>query len=48
MLILPVTAFRDDQIPTIGLDEFDNVTNLHSQILAYIAISDDARAGSHC
>ena len=44
MLILPVAAFRDDQVPAIGFDKFDDVTNLHCRILAYIVISDDARA----
>ena len=43
MFILPVTAFRDNQIPAIGFNLFDNVTNLHDQILARIAIFDDAR-----
>jgi hypothetical protein len=43
MLVLPVTAFRDNQIPAIGLDKFDNITNFHNQILAYIAFFDDAR-----
>jgi len=44
MLILPVTAFRDYQIPAIGFDQFDDVTNLHYQILARITIFDDTRA----
>ena len=37
MLILSVTAFRDNYIPAIGLDKFDDITNFHNQILAYIA-----------
>lgn len=38
MLVLPVTAFRGNQIPAIGFDQFDNVAHLHIRILAYIAI----------
>lgn len=44
MLKLPVTTFRDNQIPAVGFDKFDDVTNLHSRILARIAFFDDAHA----
>ncbi len=37
MLILSVTAFRDHQKLAIGFDKFYGITNLHVQILAYIA-----------
>jgi hypothetical protein len=45
MFVLSVTAFRDNQSPAIGFDKFDNITNFHIQILAYIAFFDDA--GTH-
>ena len=38
MLVLPVAAFRGNQIPAIGFDHFDDVAYLHTQILAHIAI----------
>jgi hypothetical protein len=44
MLKLPVTTFRDNQIPAIGFDKFDNVADFHAQILARIPVFDDARA----
>jgi len=44
MLILPVTAFRDNQIPAIGFDKFDNITNFHVKILAYNVVFDDVYA----
>jgi len=44
MLILSVAAFRDNQIPAICFDKFDNVADFHAQILARIAIFDDACA----
>ena len=43
MLVLPVTAFRDDQKPAIGFDKFDDITNFHNQILAYIGLFNDSR-----
>jgi len=42
MLKLPVTAFRHNQIPAIGFDKFDSVADFHAQILALIAVFDDA------
>ena len=44
MLILPVTAFRDNQIPAIGFDKFYNITNFHVKILAYNVVFDDVYA----
>jgi hypothetical protein len=41
MFILPVTSFRDYQIPAIGFDKFYNITNFHVKILAYISGFDD-------
>ena len=42
MFILPVASFRNYQIPAIGFDKFDYITNFHDQILAYIALFNDA------
>ncbi len=33
VLVLPVTATRYNQVPTIRLNELDNITHLHNQIL---------------
>jgi hypothetical protein len=44
MFILPVTTFRDNQMPTICFDKFDDITNFHLQILAYIVLFGDACA----
>ena len=44
MLILPVTAFRSNQMPTIGFNQFYNVAYFHIQILAHNAMFDDTTA----
>jgi len=44
MFILPLTTFRDNQMPTICFDKFDDITNFHLQILAYIVLFGDACA----
>ena len=44
MFILPVASFRDYQIPAIGFDKFDNITNFHVKILAYNVVFDDVYA----
>jgi len=30
VLILPVAAFCDNQVPAVGLDKFDGITNSHN------------------
>jgi hypothetical protein len=44
MLLLPVTAFRGNQIPAIGFDQFDDVAHFHTQILAHIDMFSGAPA----
>ena len=40
MLVLPVAAFRDDQIPAIGFDKFDDIANFHNRILAHLSVEE--------